>query len=215
MKAELQQHHAFGVRLYTAFVEAAGAKGKRLPPWQTLDDVNVLRAVKEADEFWCPLNHPVDLIIRTYLNEFIGAPAMLRFQSLTGSGRNTIRENIRKDIRSAAAALRGSQIISETDAVCQTLVQEADIELMLDYARGILKAQTGTRGMTAAALPIMIQPVGNIPAWVRCFMSGNHPDVLRAYGQEAAEQFRYQPNLKIHLTRYGYDASPVLTYTPT
>lgn len=210
LKAELAQGHAYGLSLYQQYVQTVGGMGRKVPAWNELTDINVLKAIKEAEEYWLPTGYAADLVVQTYVKEFVGGPAMLKFQNLVGRGKGQILENIRRDLRGAAAAIRGNVNFQEADASCQNLVQEADIELTLDYARAILKAQTGSRAMTAEGIPVMVSPIGNIPAWVRCFMSGNHPQVLEMWGSEARDQFAGQPSLKIYLTRYSYDSRPVM-----
>lgn len=116
--------------------------------------------------------------------------------------------------RSSAAKQLGKQMVRTKDgAVCAAdldpdmQVQVADIESALGYAWGQIRAVSGRCVIDAQALEVLRLPLGNIEAWVRCFLSGLDVAVVRTHGEEATQDIQRNPMLRDTLQNLQFDVA--------
>jgi hypothetical protein len=116
--------------------------------------------------------------------------------------------------RKNAAMLLGNQVVRTKEGAMSAAnldpdmqVQVADIEAAFGYAWAQIRAVSGKCVIDEKAIQVLRLPFGNIEAWVRCFLSGLHPDVVRAHGAEAAAALQNNPLLKSTLQSLQMDVA--------
>jgi hypothetical protein len=170
-----------------------------------------LRQVERLGQFWMDKGIGTDEIVHAYLS--CNTDKVHRtFSQLAGTklGEEVLLRQIHEKRRQAMQVLgpARAEVMLSNPAVLPEV--EADIAGSIEYAQAVVRTATGDLDMTTPqALRVLAGMLGNIPEWVRCYLSGNHPSVLENHGAEAAAYLLENPALIMALRNKNYDVQPV------
>lgn len=148
--------------------------------------------------------------------------AKVHVNSLLGAAwLHSAAEQLHSQRRSAARAMGAQMVRTKDGAFCAANMDEdlqvkvADVEAALGYAWAQIRAVSGRCVIDDKALGVLLSPLGNIEAWVRCFLSGLHPPIVQAHGKEAVEAMQRNPMLKATLQSLQFDVGRLEQMVPT